>query len=733
MLPLPNLDDRTFEQLLREARDMIPGLFPEWTDENEHDPGITLLQMLAWHLEVQQYRLDRLTPNHERKFLKLLGDRPRDRQPSRSSVVFEGVDRFRFVPAGTVLRAGDVPFETDRELTLAPSAGARIAVSTPSGAWDVTDGGEAEYAPFYPFGPEGEVGGRMTIRFPEPLPAGAPFALWVELDEERSVPAPLRIPSRYAAFVPSAVVSWSYWDEAEGGAWLPLPLDVDDTYGFHQSGTIRFALPAPSRRLSASLVSGAYELVPRIRKLLWNEAAVTQGETHAVSERFDSAGEPGLVVRPRHALFADGFVQVQIRTEDGGWEDWEEVENWPDGAIRPAPAPRTFRLERTAEGVAVVFGDGASGAIPPAGEGRIRTIAVSPELYGRERIGAGTGISGQLAPLPLAPALPDRLELQVGWPGDDSERLVWRDWTRVDDFDRSSPDSRHYIFDDERGEVRFSDGTRGAVPPLSPVPNVRIVGLRVGGGSGGNIKEGQIRAADRLTVPGLRIANIRPAEGGAEPESTGEAIRRVRLAVLQPDCGVTSEDMERIVRSIPGLRVARVKAIPGFRPGFVDFPKERAFGHISVVVVPYGRGTTPRPGDSVVRTVRNHLEPYRLLGTKLHVVPPEYVTVTVRAVVVVDPRYESREPLVREALLRLLRPFGDGEGAGGGWEFGRPVYKADVYDAIHRVPGVVYIQDVWLTADGKDVFKEEGGDVRIPPHALVVSGPHEIECLSSDG
>ena len=66
-----------------------------------------------------------------------------------------------------------------------------------------------------------------------------------------------------------------------------------------------------------------------------------------------------------------------------------------------------------------------------------------------------------------------------------------------------------------------------------------------------------------------------------------------------------------------------------------------------------------------------------------------------------------------------------------GWNFGKPVYKADVFDAIHRVPGVLYVQDVWLMADGKDVTREEGGDIRIPPHGLAISGQHEIDIISS--
>ena len=47
-LPDIQLDDRTFEQLQIELRRRIPAYTPEWTDHNESDPGITLMQLFAW-------------------------------------------------------------------------------------------------------------------------------------------------------------------------------------------------------------------------------------------------------------------------------------------------------------------------------------------------------------------------------------------------------------------------------------------------------------------------------------------------------------------------------------------------------------------------------------------------------------------------------------------------------------------------------------------------------------
>lgn len=51
-LRAPNLDDRRYADIVAEARSLIPRYAPEWTDHNETDPGITLVQLFAWMVEM---------------------------------------------------------------------------------------------------------------------------------------------------------------------------------------------------------------------------------------------------------------------------------------------------------------------------------------------------------------------------------------------------------------------------------------------------------------------------------------------------------------------------------------------------------------------------------------------------------------------------------------------------------------------------------------------------------
>jgi len=73
-LPLPNLDNRTYAELVEEARSLIPGEYAQWTDHNPTDPGIILMEMLAWLTEMVLYRVDRVPDKNIETFLQLLNE-----------------------------------------------------------------------------------------------------------------------------------------------------------------------------------------------------------------------------------------------------------------------------------------------------------------------------------------------------------------------------------------------------------------------------------------------------------------------------------------------------------------------------------------------------------------------------------------------------------------------------------------------------------------------------------
>lgn len=72
-LHAPDLDDRSFQDLVDDAKRYIMERCEGWTDHNVSDPGVTLVEAFAWMTDLLLYRLNRVPERSYVKFLDLLG------------------------------------------------------------------------------------------------------------------------------------------------------------------------------------------------------------------------------------------------------------------------------------------------------------------------------------------------------------------------------------------------------------------------------------------------------------------------------------------------------------------------------------------------------------------------------------------------------------------------------------------------------------------------------------
>ncbi|NUT32201.1 MAG: putative baseplate assembly protein [Hamadaea sp.] len=135
-LPVPNLDDRTFLDLVTAARERIVQSSPGWTDLSVHDPGMALVETFAYLTEVMIYRLNQLPEKAYVAFLNLLGVSRHAPAAAWADVRFSrtGTDQGAVrIPAGTrvaAARAADpqpVVFVTT-EPALLPAGEAEVVV-----------------------------------------------------------------------------------------------------------------------------------------------------------------------------------------------------------------------------------------------------------------------------------------------------------------------------------------------------------------------------------------------------------------------------------------------------------------------------------------------------------------------------------------------------------------------------------------------------------------------------
>lgn len=737
-LSIPNLDDKTFDQIVYEARSQIPRYASSWTDHNLHDPGITFLELFAWLTEMQIFSLDQVTEKHLRKFLKLVNHYPLPATPAKAQITFSvspdanGVVAKKGTQVAAIdkLTGEDIIFETDRDLYIGDMVIKEILTCAHSKFTRNTDANDHDGLFYFPFGERPTSGDALYLGFE--------YNRIFPTDEIRfsinlfESDLPLKIDSNDGNLsrYPSAELIWEYWSQDQ--RWKKLEIMADNTAAFEKSGEISFLGPKDikTRKMNtfepelywirALLLNAGYEIPPRIDSILLNTVTATQGQTWSKDLLFVLGSGNG---RPDQS-FSIGYLPddnltriFEVREVDGKWCSWSRVDNF----TRSTYVDNHFVIDESRK--IIVFGNGIRGRIPPRGQDNIRARLLSehPSVY----LGSSDGLPNQVFILDHIPVLAGTQLIEVL-----ELDNMWRQWSEVFDFDASTAQDRHYMVNHAKGEIIFGDGIHGQIPPAGD-NNIRVRSYRSGGGEIGNVPANAILKIISTDPQGVRVTNKTPATGGSEDEALEETIFRAKKDLRGVSRAVTSEDYQVLALATPDLRIKRAKALPGFHP---KFPYYKIPGVVSVVVVPYvlplSEVQTPVPSSNFIRTVYNHLKKYRLLTTNLFVIKPEYVKVVVKATVKIKPKNDAdrvKEEIV-QALQAFLHPLAGGPD-GDGWPFGRDVMRSEVYQVIENISGVDYVELLSLQiVDGCAQLLCD--NIVIPDNALVYSDRHEISIIS---
>lgn len=730
-LPAPNLDEKTFTELYEDAKKLISRFAQDWTDHNASDPGITLIELLAWLSEAQQYYLNRIRKEHYLKFLKLLGMRLKSAEPAKTEVTFQFMDSFQKevkILKGTRLTAKGVIFETDETLTVIPSRLEKVIRVSDRGLTDNSEANSTEGLYYFPFGEEAKKGSSLYMGFDtkRPIPANKLVSLTFSLFGSSSTST---IPRR---LLPSVEITWEYLKKGtnSSGVWAPLENFRDSTSMLAKSGKFYFFTPQDMEKralyhsdedhywLRATIKKGEYELVPKLYSILLNTVTVFQRETLSEVLAFSGTGQKKYTFEASY-LNLKGINDIQILKENGSWQDLSEY---------------SIEKDELQGRVSISFKDSE---VPEKGRKNIRLISCQPGFLEKGLIGAGSGLPNQKLTLNDKSVIPDGIILQVGEEAEKSgtNGINWRDWIRVDDFDASGPVDQHYVLDEGKGEIFFGNGFNGAIPSMpssSMTKNIRLVSLQTGGGSAGNIPQYSIN--ETISPAGfntvLKATNLFMAAGGEDKETLEAAKIRLRKDLKIGYRAVTSQDYERLALAAPGVRVARAKAIPLFCSGAENYPQETQPGVVTIVIVPDSQKTKSIPSAPFLQNVYNHLCSHRLITTKICLISPLYIEVGVTAQVIIKSGYNQSnlEQKVKEELNRFLHPLTGGTD-GKGWPFGRSIYQSEIYQAIVNLPGIDYVKEIVLSV-GTGAESDGKGNYSIPPQGLICPGEHVIEIVA---
>jgi hypothetical protein len=380
----PNLVDQDYADILAALQQRIPGYAPEWTDWNQSDIGMTLLQLFAWIGESVGYRLNQVPAASYQKFVELIGLTPQPALPSLVYLNFTATSASTTdpitVPQGSAVSAtgadgSPVYFETDVGLgvTRYPLDAVQLFDGTTHG---VT-------GQFLPFGASPSLGNAVYLGFGPANPAITEPAFPSEIALHVVVPAassgPVQSAQVTAQPVPSppVTVAWEYLAAVEPEqTWNQLSLYSDTSVAFSREGDILLEGPPATASAFADigavddscfwircrLTGGAYPgAAPVVVQFQENTVSATSLRTVTGEAVGQSAGLPGQQLILANNPVSPDTLQLTVTGGDQDPVLWTLVADF-----YASSATDTVYVLDSGTGT-ITFGDGTHGLIPTAG------------------------------------------------------------------------------------------------------------------------------------------------------------------------------------------------------------------------------------------------------------------------------------------------------------------------------------------------------------------------------
>ncbi|WP_415879188.1 putative baseplate assembly protein [Methylomonas sp. TEB] len=667
-LPVPNLDDRRFEDLVAEAKARLASHLPELAQIAPGDPLNSFVDLFAWLTETILYRANLIPERQRRVFLNLLQIPVRAARPAKG-IVSVDAGPTRVLPAalladGSQLRAGkqiltavgelqptclSLQVLIKQKLEAADLAALGLTLQDLQEQYGLRNGQRPE--PFQPrrFQPVKEVldlTGSLDRSFY--LACIAPRQLEGQIALLRShlagvafnigiAPADNLDGDAINELNPRKLI-WELVSTGEAGETIYLPLDVlaDSSKGGRQTGVVRLRLPKNPALFQA--------FVP-------------------TDSMFSGVGD-----RP---------PELADQVEAGRVAFW-------------------LRL-RCPEHPNLQLGYLALNAVDVLAQGLQQDLLV----------GMGTGQPDQVVVLPNQNIDAATLQLDV------EENGAWVRWQQVAFLAGQAADARVYRLNPQSGYVYFGDGTTGRRPPSGS--RIRIAAYLFGGGSAGNLPAGSIKEV----VNGSSRYKLRhewPLSGGIDAETVEQAEKRIPQFLTHRNRAVTQQDFKIITEANPVNPVARAEVLVGFLPGAsIRAARDGVPGVVSVFVLPPAEpalGHTPKPNQGLLKDVFAYLLQRTMVGTELYVLSPEFVPIAVSVKVQVRDIETEQQTLrdVQQTLLEYLWPLAPGGARGAGWPLGGAVRANELLTQAARVAGVQAVNSLSLFQRGSQGWRRLPAD-----------------------
>lgn len=692
-LIIPQLEDQTYNDILQQAMVRIPVHNPEWTNFNDSDPGITLLQLFSFMYENLLYRANLIPERNRLKFLTLLGMTLTPASAAQGVVTIaneRGPLQTVTLPSNLPMSAGQIGFVTQNGLDVLP----------------------VEMQVFYrqPLSPQAQQNAQLTYGVLYSTFTNDPSK--IEFYETTPLPEPTS-----AAAIPSVSLTNST-DTVDGALWLALLTRAGETA---QAGDV---LQVISGRI---LMLGIMPQVENASRILFPGGAPA-GQAQPSLEYSISTGATGTNAQLYQKLESSEddnplqnltLVQLTIPTSNVGV--WSQLAPLEDGTNDYPPTLNDPTLAgRLIAWIRIRLTPNPDGTVPQNVTANFSWAGINAARVTQqiqvvaEPLNAGTGEPDQSVQLANTPVITSSVQLAVNG-------VLW---SQVDDLLAAPPEvpvrdpslppgspmptsqiasPQVFTVDGESGVIQFGNGLHGARPPEgAPM----VASYAYGGGALGNVGIAAIQTSPQLPA-GFTIQNPLPTWGGDNGESVTEAEQNIPSYLQNGDRAVSADDFVNIVRQTPGVALGpgqgRVEVLPLINP---DQPGIPTPGAVTLMVIPEGNGA-PKPDLAFLDAVCNFLEPRRLVTTEVYVRGPVYVPlfVSVGIDVVAGQNIATVRQAVQATIRNYLSPLTGGSD-GSGWPLSKTVEQTGLIVQALLVNGVSDVPQVKLWDQNKNSIQQ---------------------------
>lgn len=683
------IQEKTYEDLLQEARIQIPLYSKEWTNFNPSDPAVTLLEHISAYSVLQQSYMGRSTEEAKEKMFSLLGYKRTEGKNARVLLEPLQVEEPVVIPSGQRFIVGDLSYETNKEVSLNGNKILGVYVKQNQKLQDCS------------VILDKEIPLEVSIFTDTPV-AGMEF--YIVMDGESEIPEELNFyvetanPEYRNPFEGNSLFAGMKWQCYTGKGFMDIRCR-DNTGCFTTSGELRFRvpkeklaiyeeLPQQGYVIRGMLTKAEYDIPPRVLGMRGFLFEVWQKETHSICYTFSDKHELHVLCD----LLEDHYVQIFCREEDGMYHKYAH-------ATAKETTGRFYEITKNAFGdYNFWFDKNRYGYGPGAFDNAVKIVAYSERLMRQYDLGKIYGYDEQTIELPMENIVKEGFTLILEKKNAQGESIY--DFVKPDTHKEGS---FSYSLYENEGRIVIHD----AADYLNG--NLYLCGYATSRGTEGNVRAGT-EFIPYLYETDIKFVNPAAGQGGRRKETIVELQNRFVRDLQKHYTAVEAKDYERIVKETPQLCIQKVKAIPDQRKN-----------QVNIAVQPYSKKPFPTLSPIYIKAIMEELSGRRLLGTGIEILQPVYVAVNMYSTIYVKSHFEKcREQI--EAVIRKNLDYRSSE-----HNFGERLNFDTLFHNIEALECVDFIYDLSIVPQNQHHVEMSGMDILPAANCLLYPGEISIQ------